>query len=223
MIPILGNDIRTLLGKLGAWPCDFSQEVAIALYNMAVKNLPANGVAVDFTPSGGKSTVVLSAAAFRNGAKTVALIDKAVIQPVEELWFQRAHKTFKMKDVCTAAEKISGMAADMVVVRGDLELARNIYEGGLKPDGILFGINFDKIDGVVAEQAGNQWAVWRKPKAQYLPGNIQATIISEEDARKVVLSVPDGHMNGAAPASSEEKAIVITEAQARQIKEAVDG
>lgn len=167
MIHTLGTDFKILLGRIGSWPGDFGPDVAVQLYNVAAKNLPANGTAVDLTPSAGKSTIVLSAAAFRNNAKVVCLIDKAVIHPMEELWFNRAYRLFKLKDACVAAEKIQNMDADMIVVRGNEQMARAVYSEGLKQDGVLFGINMAKLDGVEPEQSGLGWACWRKPKAPF--------------------------------------------------------
>src|SRR6266481_5498712 len=109
----------------------------MSLYNVATQNLPINGTAVDLTPSGGKSTVVLSAAAFHNGGKVVALVDKGAIHPAEEMWLTRAFRLFKLKDTCVLAEKIENMMADMIVIRGNEKLARSVYSEGLKPEGIL--------------------------------------------------------------------------------------
>lgn len=225
MIPILGNDLKTILGKLGAWPCDFSAETAVALYNVAVKNLPSNGTAVDLSPSAGKSTVILSAAAHRNGAKTTALVNQAEAHPAEIVWLNRAYRTFKMKDTCTLAEEIMQMTADMVVVRGNVALAEKVFADGLKPEGILFGINIEKLDGVEPEQAGGGWAVWRKPKAE--PMKVVAELKIPNDTGMVGRLVAEEFLDNVgkySPSLSDvAEAIVITEEEAQKLRVSQEG
>ncbi len=210
MIPTLNQDFRTLLGRIGSWPGDFGPDVAAQLYTVAAKNLPANGIAADLTPSAGKSTIVLSAAACRNNAKVVALVDKASMHPMEELWLNRCYKLFKLKDTCTLAEKIQNMDADMVVIRGNEQLARNAYSEGLKQDGILFGINLEKLDGVAPEIAGPGWACWRKPKIQVVRtinplSDLKLPHDGKIERKEPILLGEPSPLNGV------EEAVVITE------------
>lgn len=227
LIPILGNNIRDILGKLGAWPCDFGPETAVALYNVAVKNLPSNGTAVDLTPSAGKTTVVLSAAAYRNGAKTTALVNQAEAHPAEIVWLNRAYRTFKMKDTCTLAEEIMQMTADMVVVRGNAALAQKVFADGLKPDGILFGINIEKLDGVEPEQTGGGWAVWRKPKMVTASIKDETRMPPDSALNDSPKSAKQTFLDNTAmysPSLSEvAEAIVITEEEAQKLRAAQEG
>lgn len=196
----------------------------MALYHVATKHLAHNGTVVDLTPSGGKSTVILSAAAFRNGAKVVSLIDKKAIRPVEELWFNRAYKTFKLKDTCIAAEEITNMNADMVVVRGDDKLACNIFADGLKPDGILFGINILVLNGMTPEQSGNSWATWRKPKIKSL-AETNPYLVNEQVGNKLLQeSVRSSTaIEGIRLNKPIEDNAIITEEEALRLRGAQDG
>lgn len=223
MIHVLAQDLKTLLGRIGSWPCDFGPDVAQQLYNVAAQNLPPNGIAADLTPSAGKSTIILSAAAFRNNAKVVALVDKASVHPMEELWLSRAYKLFKMKDTCTLAEKIQNMDADLIVVRGNEKMARDVYSEGLKQDGILFGINLEKLDGVAPEAAGPGWACWRKPKIQVVrPINTLTDKLPHdgkiEKKEPILLGepMPNGVITDAIVISEEEAAERRKEADGRQ-------
>jgi len=216
LIPILGNDLRTILGKLGAWPCDFDQQTAVALYDAAAKHLAPNSVAVDLTPSAGKTMVILSAAAFRTGAKVVSLIEKSKVHPAEEMWFNRAFKMFKLKGTCTAAAEITNMEADMIVMRGGNMLS---VMSGLKAGGILFGINTQPVAGFDPEQTGNGWAVWRKQKPVYSMEGVPNTMAPEK-RDSVAMDI-----RGAGPVEfmGVEDAIVITEEEALALREAQEG
>lgn len=166
MIPIIGQELKVLLGRIGEWPSDFGPEAAVALYQAAVRQVPPNGNIVDVTPQCGKTTILAAAAAHQAAAKVIAVHDPETAHPVEALWFKRAHKTFKLDKSVSVVRRVENLLADMIVVRNDEHLARSVFAEGLKPDGVLFGINLAKLDGIAPENKGNGWASWRKPKAQ---------------------------------------------------------
>ncbi len=167
MIQTLAQDLKIILGRLGSWPHDFAPEAGIQLVALASQHLHEGGMAVDLTPSAGKSTVLLAAAAFRTRAHVTAIVSESM-HPAERQWFQRAMRLFKLQDTVYVATGVADFAADLIVARNDELLARQAFASSLKVDGILIGLNIAKLDSIAPEQAGNGWAVWRKPKVPEL-------------------------------------------------------
>lgn len=179
MIPTLAQDLKVIMGRLGAWPADFGPEVCVNLAAVASQHLTPGGIALDVTPGSGRATVLVAAAAYRVGARVVTM-QMGAEAPVEELWFNRAMRMFKLNEVVTRGGKIGddfvvlpngdkpGAFADFVVVRNDAAIAARVFAGMLKPEGLLFGVNLPQIGDIAPEQSGNGWAVWRRPKTPEL-------------------------------------------------------
>jgi hypothetical protein len=99
------------------------------------------------------------------------------------------------------------MDADKIVVRGNQQMARSVYAEGLKQDGILFGINLEKLDGVAPEIAGPGWACWRKPKLASVP---KPELSALNGGSKPILLGEPQHI---------EEAVVITEEEAKHMRD----
>ena len=169
MINVLAQDLRTILGRLGAWPSDITPEAGINLVAVAAQHIPEGGLAIDLTPSAGKGTVLLASAAYRNHARVVAIVPEGM-HPAERMWLGRAMKLFRLQETVTLAQAVSEErpVADLIIVRNDELSARQAFTNLLKADGLLVGFNIGKLDSIAAEKGGNGWSVWRKPKTPEL-------------------------------------------------------
>lgn len=161
MIPLLDLEFQFLIGRLGAWPGEFGPEQARALFSEACK-IPAGGLIVDVGPLTGKSTVLLAAAAHRNGNGQVLAVMQYQ-QAIHQMWFGRAITLFNAKNVqpISAAENMESLNADFICCRNNA--ARAYFERHLKRGGVLFGLNIQKLDSLKPEQTGPLWSMWRKP------------------------------------------------------------
>lgn len=175
---ILEQSIDVILGKLGNWPGDIDPMTAMELYNLAT-SLSANSVLVDLMAVGGKSTVILAAAAYRINGRVIAVLGETTRRSIRNegwngdhvaqigmatlsLWFQRAMHLFKMQEIVRVTEAID-TPVDLVVVR-DQNQARAVYgEGTLRPGGFVFGLGVYKLDGIQPIKINPAFAVWQRP------------------------------------------------------------
>jgi hypothetical protein len=157
------------MGKLGRHPGLLSYEQSQALFNFVLELKPGDVVA-EYDPDGGRSTVILAAAAANIGAKLYVFTDWEMAPPRAEVYFDRAVKTHHLGGVATvlpwqgqfANTNNSGELPEEValaVVRKPLGVWRG-NSRGLKPRKVLFlGDPATKLDGWEQKRQGRGWAV----------------------------------------------------------------
>lgn len=155
MIPIIQQDIETLLGKLGAWPSDLSSEAALALY-AEISNLKADSLIIDIMPNAGKSMVVAAAGAVRSKCKLQGIVPPGP-PTLDTLWLQRAIRLFGLRNIVEVLPVIQ-RTADFAIYHNDQNTSGLTL---LNDGGILFGINFALVDNIAPVAGGNGWAMWR--------------------------------------------------------------
>lgn len=159
MIPILRQEFPILLGKLGMWPSDFTQEAAVALYEQILINVKPGETVVDWQPGSGKSSVIAAAAAIMIGAKLQVYGD------LGHLFCQRAFRLFGLdREPSISIAAALPSQADFLIVHPSCDI--NTLPGSPPIAFSLSGPPMTKYGTL--EHSGNGWSLWRK-KEDKLP------------------------------------------------------
>jgi len=109
------KDFETVYGKLGNHPGLLQTDQAIALYNTAL-SCGQKPVIVEHDPDGGRSTVVLAAAACNLEGKVHVQVDWSSQPDGAEAWFNKAVKLHRIGPQ-VAVNGAAPERADLLVVR----------------------------------------------------------------------------------------------------------
>ena len=110
-------DFKTVMGRLGTHPSQLTIEQSIALFNQTLQ-LPKNAAIVEFGPDGGRSTVILAAAARNIDGHLYVVTNWSQQPPGAQQYFEKAVKTHRIESVTTIDQALPN-EAHLTVIRAN--------------------------------------------------------------------------------------------------------